>query len=335
MAVPTITGLSPLSGTTAGGNPVVITGTNFNTPAVTSVTFDGTSATFTINSDSQITATAPTHAAGPVTATVTNASGSATAGYSYDNGLTLSPTQGPTGGGTVVDIFGTGLAGADSVLFGGTAAWSFTQLSATHLQAVSPVGGGEVHVVVMTHGNAGAPVYFYYLPTPFASGISPIAGPLAGGTAVTITGVNLSTTKAVSFGGITATSFAVLSDSQVTAVSPAAAAPGSVQVEVTTAGGVVDNLSFSYDTNPTISGLSPTSGSTNGGDTVTINGTDLAHTEAVTFGGTPAPFGVIDSNTVTAITPPSSAGLADVAVTTSGGTATDPGAFTYQAPPGG
>lgn len=32
MAVPTITSLDPSSGTTAGGQPVVITGTNFNTP---------------------------------------------------------------------------------------------------------------------------------------------------------------------------------------------------------------------------------------------------------------------------------------------------------------
>ncbi|WP_425507780.1 IPT/TIG domain-containing protein, partial [Streptomyces olivoverticillatus] len=31
MATPTITSISPTSGTTAGGNPVVITGVNFNT----------------------------------------------------------------------------------------------------------------------------------------------------------------------------------------------------------------------------------------------------------------------------------------------------------------
>ncbi|MFJ2349987.1 IPT/TIG domain-containing protein [Streptomyces antimycoticus] len=335
MVAPTITSLSPLSGTTAGGNPVVLKGKNFNTPAVTSVTFDGNSATFTINSDEQITATAPTHPAGSVTVTVTNANGSATAGYSYGSGLTLSPTQGPTGGGTVVDIYGMGLAGANSVLFGCTAARSFTQLSATHLQAVSPAGGGEVHVVVMAKGTASAPAYFYYNPAPFTSGINPVAGPLARGTAVTITGQNLYTTTAVTFGGIPATSFAVVSDSQVTAMPPARAAPGSVQVKVTTAGGVAGILSFTYDTTPTISGLSPSSGSTNGGDTITINGTNLADTKAVTFGGNPAHFGVIDSNTVTAITPPSPAGPADMTVTTPGGTATDPGAFTYQAPPGG
>ncbi len=304
MAVPTITKLSPSSGTTAGGNPVVITGTNFNTPAVTHVIFDGNNAAFTINSGTQITATAPTHAAGSATVTATNATGSATTSYSYSNGLTLSPTQGPTGGGTVVDIYGTNLAGADSVLFGGTAARSFTQLSPTHLQAVSPVGSGEVHVVVMAQGDASAPGYFYYLPAPFTSAISPTAGPLTGGTAVTITGAHLFTTNAVTFGGTPTTSFTVLSDSQITAVSPAAAAPDSVQVQVTSPGGVASNLSFTYDPTPTISSLSPTSGSTNGGDTITITGTHLAHTEAVTFAGNPSHFGIIDSNTLTAITPP-------------------------------
>ncbi|TSB32067.1 IPT/TIG domain-containing protein [Streptomyces benahoarensis] len=306
MAVPTITGLSPSSGTTAGGNPVVITGTNFHTPAVTSVTFDGNSAVFTINSDSRITATAPTHAAGSatVTVTVTNASGSATTRYSYGSGLTLSPTQGPTGGGTIVDIYGTDLAGANAVLFGSTAARSFTQLSATHLRAVSPVGGGGVHAVVAAGGSTSSPGYFYYLPAPFASRISPTAGPLAGGTAVTITGVNLFTTNAVAFGGVPATSFAVVSDSQVTAVSPAGAVAGTVQVKVTTAGGVTVGLSFSYDNPPTVSGLSPVSGSAGGGDTVTISGTNLAHTETVAFGGIPARFGVINSNTVAAVTPP-------------------------------
>ncbi|MGD0533810.1 MAG: PKD domain-containing protein, partial [Methanoregula sp.] len=56
---PTVTGISPASGPTAGGTVVTITGTNFNYPPI-AVNFGSNSATdVTINSDTQITATAP------------------------------------------------------------------------------------------------------------------------------------------------------------------------------------------------------------------------------------------------------------------------------------
>src|SRR6478609_2530931 len=131
MATPTITGISPASGTIVGGNPVVITGVNFNTPAVTSVTFGGTATAFTVNSDIQITATAPAHALGSVTVTVTNSTGSATTTYTYTTGSTLSPSQGQTGGGNTVNIYATNLSGTTAVGFGTKPATSFTQVSGT------------------------------------------------------------------------------------------------------------------------------------------------------------------------------------------------------------
>jgi endonuclease G len=61
--VPGITNVSPASGNV--GSSVVIKGTNFNGASV--VWFNGTNATFTLNSGSQITATVPANAAtGPV-----------------------------------------------------------------------------------------------------------------------------------------------------------------------------------------------------------------------------------------------------------------------------
>jgi uncharacterized protein (TIGR03437 family) len=67
---------------------------------------------------------------------------------------------------------------------------------------------------------------------------------------------------------------------------------------------------------------------------VTIPGTELTTTQSVTFDGVAAPFSVISDTSVAAVTPPGTAGAVDVVVTTSGGSVTGAGAFTYVAGPG-
>ncbi|TCO61100.1 PxKF domain-containing protein [Actinocrispum wychmicini] len=71
---PTVTAVNPASGPTTGGTIVTITGTKFT--GATAVAFGTTAATsFTVNSDTSITATAPAATAGPVDVTVTTSSG--------------------------------------------------------------------------------------------------------------------------------------------------------------------------------------------------------------------------------------------------------------------
>lgn len=70
---PTVTGVSPTSGSTAGGASVVITGTNFT--GATAVNFGATAASYVVNSATQITATSPAGTAGLVDITVTTAAG--------------------------------------------------------------------------------------------------------------------------------------------------------------------------------------------------------------------------------------------------------------------
>ncbi len=77
-SAPTLTGFSPTSGPI--GTNVVITGSNFT--GATAVAFNGTGATFTINSDTQITATVPTGAT-TGTISVTAPGGIATSGSSF------------------------------------------------------------------------------------------------------------------------------------------------------------------------------------------------------------------------------------------------------------
>ena len=74
---PTVTGISPSIGPFAGGTSVTITGTNFT--GATSVLFGSTAASsFTVNSGTQITATAPAAIAGTVDVTVTTSAGTST-----------------------------------------------------------------------------------------------------------------------------------------------------------------------------------------------------------------------------------------------------------------
>jgi hypothetical protein len=73
---------------------------------------------------------------------------------------------------------------------------------------------------------------------PVVTKISPSAGPLAGGTVVTIAGVDLAGATRVTFGGVAAKKFRVNKNGTITATSPAAPASGTVEVTVTTREGV-------------------------------------------------------------------------------------------------
>ncbi|MFD0635595.1 IPT/TIG domain-containing protein [Catenulispora yoronensis] len=67
--------------------------------------------------------------------------------------------------------------------------------------------------------------------------MSPSHGPTSGGTSVTITGTHLTGATAVHFGTSSATTFTVVSDTQITATAPASTSLGTVHVTVTTPGG--------------------------------------------------------------------------------------------------
>ncbi|MEU1996329.1 IPT/TIG domain-containing protein [Nocardia gamkensis] len=88
-------------------------------------------------------------------------------------------------------------------------------------------------------------------PTLISAG--PRSGPVAGGITVTLTGTNLTSATAVEFGAIPATSFAIDSETQLTAVSPAAT--GVVRITVTTPSGRSNGVPFTYVGTPPPSGV--------------------------------------------------------------------------------
>jgi len=247
--------------------------------------------------------------------------------------MPISPNQGSTGGGTLVTITGTGLSNTSAVTFGTKPATSVTNVSATEVTAVSPSGTGTVGVTVTTSGGTSNPVSYFYVGAPFKSSLSASSGPLAGGNTITINGTGMSTATSVAFGANTATP-TVTSDSSISVVVPAGAAAGPVGVSVTTAGGTNNGFSYTYVDVPTIGTITPDEGPTSGGTAITITGTNLDSTDSVTVGGATAPFSVISATSLSVVTPPGTAGAADVVVTNEAGSATALGGFTYVDSPG-
>jgi len=152
VSAPFLSALTPDKGPISGGTTVTLTGTNLS--GATAVRFDGIAASsFTVNSATQITAVSPPHAAGEAEVTVTTPGGTSNPGsYVYltiPTLLSLTPAQGPTHGGTVITLTGTGLAGTTDVRFGFTPT-SFTVVSPTQITAVAPTGAGGLVGVTAT-----------------------------------------------------------------------------------------------------------------------------------------------------------------------------------------
>ncbi|MFI9077569.1 IPT/TIG domain-containing protein, partial [Streptomyces sioyaensis] len=121
---------------------------------------------------------------------------------------------------------------------------------------------------------------------PVVTSISPAQGAPAGGTSVIITGSGFTGATLVKFGP-KGTNFVIVSDTQITATTPAGT--GTVQVTVTTPTGTSTQIVlFTYTSVPTLSSLNPTSGPTSGGNTVTLNGTNLTGATTVKFGSNTA-----------------------------------------------
>jgi sugar lactone lactonase YvrE len=159
-ATPTITKVQPNAGLEAGGTTVTITGTHFND--ATAVRFGSTAATsFTVNSETSITAVSPAGTAGTVDVSVSTPGGTsaATAADHFTWELPapavtqISPASGgPPKGGTTVTITGLRFKAVSAVRFGSAIATSFTVNSETSITAVSPAvapaSAGSVDVTV-------------------------------------------------------------------------------------------------------------------------------------------------------------------------------------------
>jgi len=128
--------------------------------------------------------------------------------------------------GASVSLLGQGFSTATAVTFGTTAA-TYTVASDTFLTA-KPVAGSTTAQITVKEpaGNLLTPLKFKIAPT--ITSFSPTSGPV--GTSVVITGMSLSQATAVRFGTVSATTFTVNSNTQVTATVPTGAVTGKISI---------------------------------------------------------------------------------------------------------
>jgi hypothetical protein len=319
-AAPHITSFNPQSGPV--GTNVTLNGTAFT--GTTSVRFNGTPATFSVNGDTQVSTTAPAGATtGNITLTTPNGT-AFTSTFTVTGGggggapsiSNFAPRSGPIG--TSVTITGFRFDGATAVRFNGTSAPFNVNGAGTQITTTVPAGATTGKVSVTTPSGTDQSFGDFTVTgttAPDITGFNPHSGRV--GTVVAIFGTGFSGITAVRFNGTAATSFTVVSGGRINATVPTGATTGKISV-TNAAGTALTDTNFTV-TGPTITSFSPTSGPV--GTFVTLLGSGFIGVTSVKFNGTAAVFTFVNDGRVTTSVP-SGATTGPITLTTPSGTAT-------------
>jgi len=333
---PIVNSVLPTSGTTAGGTSVTISGTGFQSGAT--VSFGGTLATnVNVVSGTSITAITAAKTAGAVDVIVTNSdtqNGRLSNGFTYTapgnpkpTVSSISPSSGPASGGTSISITGSGFLTGATVSLGGTAAANVSVLSGALITAKTAThNAGSVDVIVTNSDTQSGTLSagFSYTaasnPAPTVTTVTPNSGSSAGGTTVTIGGTGFLPGTTVTLGGTAATGVTVVSSTSLLVTTPAHSA-GPVNVVVTNGeeqSGALSNGYTYFLTNPapTVTSITPSAGTSNGGTSINVTGTGFLPGATLTLGGTSATsVTVLGSASMTAVTPAHTAETVNVVIT--------------------
>ncbi|MFF1419964.1 IPT/TIG domain-containing protein [Streptomyces sp. NPDC058280] len=246
------------------------------------------------------------------------------------------PAFGPTSGGNKVLLLGLGLSPATGVSFGGTPATIVSQDLFGFITVVTAPAhaAGTVSVTLTTATGTSNAVSYTYIAAPLpptAASITPVSGPVAGGTPFTITGTGLSN-AAVLFGALPATGVVVnVAGTSLTGVTPPGVAGNTTVTVITPLGTASVPGGYTYiAAAPTATAIIPATGLAAGGTPFVITGSGLSGA-TVTVGGVPATGVVVDptGTVLFGITPAGAAGNVPVVVTTPAGNAAVPGGYTF------
>ncbi len=347
-----VTRLLPPRGASAGGTPVMLEGSGFLRDFAGSGTVAKPLTTLRIGSnpvqdfqiidDRTIELRTPPGAAGQASVTMQNPNGRFVCNncFTYFDELVVTgfaPREGPLAGDTEVTVSGQGFTSDTQVLFGAFSSPRITVVSSTELKAVTPRGAATDLVDLVVYNKNGVSTQrrgFRYLPELRVTGLSPVTGPLAGGTVVTLTGSGFTGATGVRFGATDGAALTVVSDGELTVESPLAVSAGAVDVVVTTPAGTWTRRGgFSYvDAAGAFAVFSVTPHVVRPGEVVTLTGQALdVGTLEVTIGGEVATVGARTFGTAELTVPARGAAprRSDVVVTGSS-TETLPAAVTWR-----
>ncbi len=203
---PRVTGISSGQGPSSGGTSLTISGDGFT--AATAVDFGSIpAASFSVTSDTSITAVAPAEAPGSVAVSVTSPGGTSLpisgdrfTFYGLPVVSKVSPNRGPITGGYYVTVTGKHFLGASAVSDGDTPT-AFSVVSDTTMRVYIIPGeslGDSTAIVVTTPGGTSASTpadQFTYGPPPSLALSSTRARP---GSKITVKGYNFANNEVVS-----------------------------------------------------------------------------------------------------------------------------------------
>lgn len=350
---PTVSSVTPSSGSTLGETEVTITGTNFSDS--TTATVGGVNcAKVSFTGTTFVCKTGAHPVPGAVDVVVTNPSGgSATKALAFTyvrpqpTVTAITPLTGPIAGGRPVTIMGTEFQANVGVKIGGITC-DVNQGTRTTTQIQCTTRGGNTlgaKPVVVTNPDGGTVTFnsYTFVNPPAVTGVSPLYGPTAGGTRITLSGTGFLAGATVTVGGVECTSVNVTPTTQIQCTTGAHPS-GEVSIVVTNPDSQTGSRAFTYADTPTITSVTPNYGPAAGGTSIAIVGTNFLTTSTVTVGGivcTPPSAQSVTDTRITCNTGrytgtvPTNGVLVNVVVTTVPAvlSVTRPNAFTYGATP--
>lgn len=316
LAIPAVTSLNPRYGPGAGGTSVTITGTGFT--GTTAVAFGANpAASFSVVSDTTITATSPAAATGTIDVRVTNADGtSATAGatkYTYNPPTTTTSSTsssttplfafsaaaysvGENGGTTTITV----TSAASTTASPCTVAYATSNGTATAGVNYTAVSGSLSFSSGSTSQTFAVPVFANGI----ISGSSTVNLAISSPDCVRVT--QQVTTNLLEVGGAVV---AVNTNTNTNTDTASLASPSTAVLTLT-----------ETDQAPAVTGVSPAGGPVAGGTIVTITGARFTGATAVRFGAAAATAFTVLSPTSISATAPAGTGIVDISVTTPAGT---------------
>ena len=280
---PAISYFSPATGPTAGGPVIALKGINLGSSGT--VWFGDNVVTNFLDWNSTNIAFALPPGQGTVAVSVDVAGRKTPAAsftYAAPDLQNISPGSGPTMGGTVITLYGTNFGLTPRVAIGGNPATIQTN---THgfIQCLLPPGQGlNQPVMVAVGGQTNTQNIFNYDP-PLIFGRSATNGPTQGGTSLTLTGTNLGSSGQIMFGTFSVTSIQSWNSTQIVFTLPPGEGRDLLWQFQAGNQGAPPGF-FSYDP-PEIQTITPPTGPTLGGVTLSVTGKNFGLGPTVLFDG--------------------------------------------------